>query len=106
VQPTVTTAVLWDLHWGGANTLAQALLHVRATRTTEDVGRFVARLRAYSISDQDDAGPWIRREFPGLLYIVQSSTPTGSEYYYAAWTGISGDIYYRNCAGADVQNCN
>jgi hypothetical protein len=29
------------------------------------------------------------------------STPTGGEYYYATWTGISGDAYYRNGAGAD-----
>jgi hypothetical protein len=92
---------LWICIWGGANTLAQALLHVRAMRTPEDVGRFVGKLRVYSISDQDDAGPWIRREFPSLFYIVQPSTPTGGEYYYATWTGISGDIYYRNCAGAD-----
>ena len=29
------------------------------------------------------------------------STQAGDEYYYATWTGISGDLYYRNCAGAD-----
>ncbi len=92
---------LWISIWGGANTLAQALLHVRATRSPADVERFVARLRVYSISDQDDAGPWIRREFPGLFYIVKPSPPNGEEYVYATWTGISGDSYYRNCAGAD-----
>jgi hypothetical protein len=59
-------------------------------------------MRVYSVSDQDDAGPWIRREFPGLFYIVQPTTPTGGEYYYATWTGISGDAYYRNGAGADL----
>jgi hypothetical protein len=87
--------------WGGANTLAQALMHVRSTRSPAAVDRFVAKLRVYSISDQDDAGPWIRKEFPTLFYIVHPSTPTGGEYYYATWTGISGDAYYRNCAGAD-----
>lgn len=92
---------LWITIWGGANTLAQALSHVRATRTPEELDKFVAKLRVSSISDQDDAGPWIRKEFPNLFYIVQPSTPTGGEYYYATWTGISGDIYYRNCAGAD-----
>ena len=51
------------------------------------------------------AGPWIRREFPNLFYIVQPSTPTGGEYYYATWTGISGDAYYRNGAGAELRNC-
>jgi Protein of unknown function (DUF1593) len=92
---------LWICLWGGSNTLAEALLTVRATRTPSEVEKFVANLRVSSISDQDDAGPWIRREFPSLFYIVQPSTPTGGEYYYATWTGISGDLYYRNGAGAD-----
>jgi Cellulose-binding Sde182, nucleoside hydrolase-like domain/Cellulose-binding protein Sde0182, C-terminal domain len=92
---------LWICIWGGANTLAEALRHVRATRSASDVAKLVEKLRVYSISDQDDAGPWIRREFPDLFYIVEPSTPTGGEYYYATWTGISGDAYYRNCAGAD-----
>jgi Protein of unknown function (DUF1593) len=92
---------LWISVWGGANTLAQALLHVRATRSPAELDKFLHKLRVSSISDQDDAGPWIRREFPGLHYIVKPSSPDGGEYYYATWTGISGDDYYRNCAGAD-----
>jgi hypothetical protein len=93
---------LWICVWGGANTLAQALLQARATRTPAELDRLVARLRVYSISDQDDAGPWLRREFPKLFYIVQPSTQSGDEYYYATWTGISGDAYYRNGLGADL----
>jgi hypothetical protein len=92
---------LWICLWGGANTLAQALLHVRSTRPAAGVEKFVSKVRVYSISDQDDTGPWIRREFPGLFYIVQPSTATGGEYYYATWTGISGDAFYRNGTGAD-----
>lgn len=92
---------LWISLWGGANTLAQALIQVKATRDPAAVQKFVEKLRVYSISDQDDAGPWIRREFPALSYIVLPSTPTSGEYYYATWTGISGDVYYRNCAGAN-----
>ena len=92
---------LWIAVWGGANTLAQALLHVRATRTAEDLDRFVTRLRVYSISDQDDAGPWIRREFPALHYIAMPSPPNGEQYAYATWTGISRDRFYRNSPGAD-----
>src|SRR5215510_10729818 len=92
---------LWITIWGGANTLAQALSHVRATRAQAEVDKFALKLRISAISDQDDAGPWIRREFPGLHYIVKPSSPDGGEYYYATWTGISGDLYYRNCAGAD-----
>lgn len=93
---------LWVTMWGGANTLAQALLHVRATRSIADTEKFVAKLRVYSISDQDDTGPWIRREFPTLFYIVKPSSPDSGEYLYATWTGISGDEYYRNGAGADT----
>ena len=92
---------LWVTVWGGANTLAQALWHVRATRSEDDLDAFVARLRVYSISDQDDAGPWIRRHFPALTYVVSPSTPNGEEYAYATWTGISGDRYYQNAPGAD-----
>ena len=92
---------LWICVWGGANTLAQALLHVRQMRSAAELQNFVGKLRVYSISDQDDAGPWIRREFPDLFYIVKPSTQSGDEYYYATWTGISGDAYYRNGAGAD-----
>jgi len=92
---------VWISIWGGANTLAQVLLHVRSTRSPQLTEMFIANLRVYSISDQDDAGPWIRREFPDLFYIVQPSDQTGAEYYYATWTGISGDGYYRNCAGAN-----
>ncbi len=60
------------------------------------------KLRVSSISDQDDAGPWIRREFPQLFYIVTPSNPDGGNYAYATWTGISGDLYYRNGGGADT----
>lgn len=92
---------LWISVWGGANTLAQALLHVRDTRSAAELEKFVSRLRVYTISDQDDAGPWIRREFPTLSYIAIPSTQNGDEYYRATWTGISGDLFYRNADGAD-----
>ena len=66
---------LWICIWGGANTLAQALIEARATRTPAELAKLVAKLRVYSISDQDDAGPWIRREFPDLFYIVSPPRP-------------------------------
>ena len=92
---------LWISVWGGANTLAQALIDARATLSPSVLAQMIAKLRVYSISDQDDAGAWIRREFPSLYYIAEPSTQDGNEYYYATWTGISGDVYYRNGAGAD-----
>ena len=92
---------LWITVWGGANTLAQALLHARATRQPAELAALIARLRVYSISDQDDAGPWIRREFPALHYIALPSTADGDQYASATWTGISGDRFYKNAPGAD-----
>jgi hypothetical protein len=90
---------LWVSVWGGANTLAQALWQIRATRPAADVERAVNKLRVYTISDQDDAGPWLRREFPTLHYIA---TPGDTnDYHVATWTGIAGDEFYRNGAGAD-----
>jgi hypothetical protein len=92
---------LWVLAWGGTNTLAQALVSARASLPPDRVDALVSKLRVYAISDQDDAGPWLRREFPSLRYIVSPSTQDGEEYYLATWTGISGDRFYRNAPGAD-----
>ena len=74
---------------------------MRETRTPAQVDALVSKLRVYSISDQDNAGPWIRREFPNLSYIVKPSTPNGEEYDTATWTGIAGDVFYANGDGAD-----
>ena len=85
--------------WGGANTLAQALLHVRDTRTPQQLDAFVSKLRVYSISDQDDAGPWIRREFPALHYIAMPSTPDGDQYYSGDVDGHQRRSLLQECAG-------
>jgi hypothetical protein len=82
---------LWVTLWGGAADLAQALYHVRATRSPEQVKAFVTKLRVYSISDQDDAGPWARVNFPELFWIA--SINAFSQYDSATWTGISGDVH-------------
>lgn len=74
---------LWVTAWGGPNTLAQALRKLRATRSPDELKRLIAKLRVYTISDQDDSGPWMRQEFPDLFYIV---SPGG--YGAATWTGI------------------
>ncbi|WP_370178745.1 nucleoside hydrolase-like domain-containing protein [Alteriqipengyuania sp.] len=75
---------LWVTAWGGPNTLAQALHTIRATRSPQDADRLISKLRVYTISDQDDSGPWMREQFPGLFYIV---SPGG--YGAATWTGMS-----------------
>ena len=87
---------VWISIWGGANCLAQALWTVRQTRTMEATEKFVAKLRVYTISDQDDSGRWIRNNFPGIFYVVSPSAESWLEYYRATWTGISGDRHYKN----------
>src|SRR5512137_628785 len=92
---------LWVPVWGGPSVLAQALWKVRATRAPEALARFVARLRVYTISDQDDSGPWLRKEFPGLFYITSPGFNAGGAYHHATWSGISGDQFHGRFAGAD-----
>jgi len=95
------TRPLWVTAWGGPNVLAQALWKVRATRSKEDLEKFVSKIRIYTISDQDDSGPWMRKEFPELHYIVSPGFNAGGAYHYATWSGISGDYFHARCAGAD-----
>lgn len=76
---------LWISVWGGVNTLAQSLNTIKATRPKEEVERLIAKLRVYTISDQDDSGIWIRNNFPDLFYIVSP----GDHYGSATWIGIN-----------------
>lgn len=92
---------LWVTVWGGPSVLAQAMWKIRATRTPEALANAVAKLRVYTISDQDDSGPWLRKEFPGLFYIVSPGLNAGGAYHHATWSGISGDNFHARCDGAD-----
>jgi len=79
---------LWISIWGGANTLAQALYKIEKTKSKTEAQRLIAKLRVYTISDQDDSGIWIRNKFPDLFYIVSP----GDFYGHggdATWTGIN-----------------
>lgn len=71
--------------WGGANTLAQALYKIRKTKSKTDAERLISKLRVYTISDQDDSGIWMRKNFPELFYIV---TP-GDYYANSTWSAIN-----------------
>ena len=93
---------LWVTVWGGPSVLAQALWKIRATRPPEALARAVAKLRVYAISDQDDTGPWLRKEFPGLFYIVSPGFHDGGAYHHATWSGIGGDHFHARCDGADT----
>jgi hypothetical protein len=75
---------LWVCVWGGANTLAQALYKIRQSRSEADVVKLIKKLRVYTISDQDDSGIWMRKQFPDLFYIV---SPGG--YSNSTWSAIN-----------------
>ena len=92
---------LWVTVWGGPNVLAQALWKVRATRSAEQLAAFVAKLRVYAISDQDNSGPWIRKNFPGLFYIVTPGVNAGGGFHHATWIAIGGDKFHGRFGGAD-----
>lgn len=93
---------LWVPVWGGPNVLAQALWKVRATRPPEALAAFVARLRVYAISDQDDTGPWLRKTFPALFYIASPGFHPGGAYHHATWAAMGGDLFHGRFVGADA----
>lgn len=76
---------LWISVWGGANTLAQALHKIQKTKPEAEARKLIAKLRVYTISDQDDSGSWMRKAFPQLFYIVSP----GDDYGSATWSAIN-----------------
>lgn len=90
---------LWVTVWGGANVLAEALVQVKQFRSDAAVAAFVRKLRVYSISDQDDAGAWVRTNFPTMFYIV--SVHGFSEYASPTWI-VSRRIVSLLSGGAGV----
>ncbi len=94
---------LWVSIWGGPNVLAQALWKVRETRSPAQLAAFVAKLRVYAISDQDNSGPWIRKNFPGLFYIVTPGVNAGGGFHHATWIAIGGDKFHGRFGGADFE---
>jgi 5S rRNA maturation endonuclease (ribonuclease M5) len=96
---------LWICVWGGPNTLAQALYKIRKTRSETETKRLIAKLRVYTISDQDDSGIWIRKNFPDLFYIV---SPGG--YGNSTWIainqfvpGINNDVISNKWLAQNIQ---
>lgn len=82
------TRPLYVSVWGGANTLAQALFKLKETKNATEIKRIIAKLRVYTISDQDDSGIWMRNTFPDLHYIVSP----GDDYGSATWSAINNQI--------------
>lgn len=94
---------VWISGWGGMNTLAQALWKVKDTRSKKAINAFVKKIRIYDVLGQDDAGAWIAKNFPDIVYIrnkeiygwvppddwtknnVQNRMPLGSHYPNRVW---------------------
>ena len=75
---------VWISIWGGSNCLAQTLWKLRETKRPEELKNLIKKLRIYAISDQDNTGYWIRKNFPDLFYIVSPGS-----YMSATWMGIN-----------------
>lgn len=78
---------VWVSVWGGPNTLAQALWKIKETKSKGEAKRLIGKLKVYTISDQDDTGIWMRKNFPELFYIVSIGT-----YMDATWSAINSVI--------------
>ena len=53
----------------GSNTLAQALVDLRATRSGKELEACVRKLRVFENGAQDNCGAWICHEFPSIHWI-------------------------------------
>lgn len=91
---------VWITVWGGAVDLAQALWDVKNSRTPDQVEAFIKKIKIYSISDQDNTGAWIRRNFPEMTWI--SSLHAYNDYWLATWIGISAPM----AEGGDMSQVN
>nr|2YHG_A Chain A, CELLULOSE-BINDING PROTEIN [Saccharophagus degradans 2-40] len=60
---------VWATCWGGCNTIAQAVWKVQNTRSQAQLDAFISKLRVYDILGQDNAGTWLAKNFPNLIYI-------------------------------------
>ena len=96
---------LWICVWGGPNTLAQALYKIKKNKSETETKQLIVKLRVYAISDQDDSGIWIRRNFPDLFYIV---SPGG--YENSTWgainqfvSGINNETIGNSCLAQNIQ---
>jgi hypothetical protein len=76
---------VWICAWGGTNCLAQALWKIKETKSAQEAEIIYKKIRIYTISDQDDSGPWIRNTFPSLFFVCSP----GYSYGQATWLGMS-----------------
>lgn len=97
VDAISTDEGIYILVWGGASVIAEALNSVKSTSDSSETDEFVSKITFCSISDQDNAGPWIRFNFSKMNYIA--SIHAFNQYGHSAWVGISGELYNHFDAG-------
>jgi hypothetical protein len=73
--------------WGGQTDLAQALWRVKQDRGAAGLMTFAARMRVYDIADQDKLADWMRKEFPGMFYIL-ANAPAGTDKRMGTFRGM------------------
>ncbi|KAI8682489.1 hypothetical protein NCS56_00371900 [Fusarium sp. Ph1] len=78
----------WVIVWKGVNVLAQVLYRIR---NRPDAASLRAKLRVYTISDQDDSGAWIRPQYHEVFYIC--SVHGWCQYDGATWLGVSAPVH-------------
>lgn len=113
---------VWLAAWSGMNTVAQAIWKVHDSRSPEEFKKFAAKIRIYDVLGQDDAGAWIAKNFPEILYIrntqvygcgpsdewirenVQSRKPFGATYPDRKWAaeGDTPSFLYVYANGLNV----
>lgn len=94
---------IWLVAWGGMNTIAQAIWRLQNTSDEETFRHYLSKIRIYDILGQDDAGAYIAKTYPEILYIrnkevygwapndewtrenVQSKLPLGQYYPNRIW---------------------
>ena len=93
--------------WGGQTDVAQALYRVKHDRSTDDFAKFTKRLRIYDIADQDRIADWMRVEFPGLQYVLNTA-PIGQDKRKGTFRGmyLTGDesLTSRDWVEANVRS--
>lgn len=69
------------------------------------VSLFWTKVTVYTISDQDDAGPWMRNAFPNLFHVVSPGCEENNRgaYHHATWVSISGDKFHGRFRGSDFE---
>lgn len=94
---------IWLVAWGGMNTIAQAIWKLHNTFDEDTFRHYLSKIRIYDILGQDDAGAYIAKTYPEILYIrnkevygwapddewtrdnIQSKMPLGQYYPNRIW---------------------